>query len=197
MKDAETARAAGLPTGRWGVGLDLAGLVVLAMVSCGLGSFFNLLHHDPLPWVYKSRVQTLDLEVARLGEPSPSPGAEMKPVELPHEIRLDGFQSFVSEHRGTVLDARPVVFYRAGHVPGALSLPRETFAESYQALRATLETLKEQPVAIYCSGPDCPDSQLVGDALAKLGYRHLLIYTSGWEEWSQTGLPQEGASPPP
>ncbi len=197
MKEAETARVNGLPTVGKGVGRDLAGLVVLAVVSLGLGSLFNLFRHDPLPWVYRSRAQTLDRAVAQFGEPSPASGAEVAPIELPHEIRLDEFQSFVSERKGIVLDARPVAFYREAHVPGALSLPRETFAESYRALRATLEASKERPVTVYCSGPDCPDSQLVSDALAKLGYRRLLIYTSGWEEWSQTGLPQEGVSAPP
>lgn len=186
-------RSGALPS----LGTDIAGMLILGSVSLLLAGLLNSVRHPPLPWIYESRAQTIDQAVTQLQGHSSPPAATVAPDELPHEIRLDEFQNFVSNHEGLILDARPAVFYREAHVPGALSLPRETFAETYQALRATLEASKDRPMVIYCSGPDCPDSQLVGDALTKLGYRRLLIYTSGWEEWSQTGLPQEGTSPTP
>ncbi len=180
-------------TGGWTTGTDTAGMLVLTIVSFGVGCVVNLLRAQPLPWVYENRAQALDRAVARLEDNR----SAYAPDEVPQEIRLDAFQSFVTERKGLVLDARPAVFYHEAHVPGALSLPRETFVESYDALRAMLEASRRGPTAIYCSGADCPDSQLLSDALTKLGYRRLLIYTSGWEEWSQTGLPQEGASATP
>ena len=177
--------------------VDCAGFLVLAAFSLLVGCLVNRLRANPLPWVYESRAQMMDRAVVRLEEHSEPPSTPAAEDELPHEIRLDDFQSFVLARQGLVLDARPAVFYREAHVPGAVSLPRETFAETYPLLRATLEPSKDRPIAIYCSGADCPDSQLLSDALTKLGFRHLLIYTSGWEEWSHTGLPQEGTSAPP
>ena len=100
-------------------------------------------------------------------------------------------------HKGLVLDARPNVFYAAAHVPGALSLPREAFALEYPRLREKLEVHKSDPVAVYCSGADCTDSQLLADALAKSGYQQLLLYACGREEGSKWGLPQEGSEAPP
>ena len=168
---------------------DLAALLVLAVVALLAGALVNAFHVEPLPWRYRSRAQTIGDAVVYLREPLGSPVASKEPAESPHEIRLEEFQPFVTERKGLILDARPAVFYRDAHIPGALSLPRETFAEDYPRLRGQLEGYKDRPIAVYCSGPDCPDSQLVADALTKLGYRRLVIYTSGWEEWSQTGLP--------
>lgn len=177
-----------------GIVVDLGAMSLLAVVSLLAGCVINILRAHPLPWFYQDRAQTLAAAVAQVTTASPPVVAD-DPVELPHEIRLEEFQTFVAEHKGLVLDARPAAFYRAAHVPGAISLPREVFADQYPRVLATLESFKARPIAIYCSGADCPDSQLLTDALTKLGYRHLLIYTSGWDEWSQTGLPQEGASP--
>lgn len=168
-------------------------LLILTVVSLAAGCLVNMLRTDPLPWVYASRARAMAATVASLST-GPSAPVELKP---PQEIELEAFQAFVAEHKGLVLDARPKVFYDLGHVPGAVSLPREAFAQEYPAMRGKLDAHKDLPVAVYCSGADCPDSELLADALTKLGYHHLLIYTSGWEEWSQTGLPQEGSAAQP
>ncbi len=179
------------------VGFDLLAALILTVVSLVVGCLVNVLRTQPLPWVYQSRAQAIESDVKRITDAEPPPVVTTDPGEPTHEVRLDEFQSFVAERKGVVLDARAASFYREAHIPGALNLPRESFADDYPALRPTLERSKDKPIAIYCSGADCPDSQLLSEALAKLGYRRLLIYTSGWEEWSQTGLPQEGNSPQP
>ena len=180
---------------RRGFVFDLSALLLLTAVSLFAGCLMNLLRANPLPWAYQTRAQTMAVALAQVTTVNTAPVATDDSGELPHEIRLEEFQSFVMEHKGLVLDARPAVFYRESHVPGAISLPRESFAEEYPRIRATLESSKLKPIAVYCSGADCPDSELLTEALTKLGYRRLLIYTSGWDEWSQTGLPQEGKTP--
>src|SRR5919206_4206505 len=48
-----------------------------------------------------------------------------------------------------VLDVRPEEEYRAGHIPGALSVPVDT-------LEAALQTLpKDREIVAYCRGPYC------------------------------------------
>lgn len=172
---------------------DCTVLLVLVLVSLLAGFSVNAFRQNPLPWVYVSRAEKMDAAVASLSASQ----AKDHSAEPPHEIRLDDFQVFVTEGKGLVLDTRAKSFFDLAHVPGAVNLPRETFAEQYPRLREKMAAFQDRPVAIYCSGADCPDAQLLADALAKLGYRHLLIYTSGWEEWSQTGLPQEGSAAQP
>lgn len=168
-------------------------LFVLVLGSLVAGYAVNAFRAEPVPWIYASRAKTMDTAVASLS--ADVAGQDAAPTA--QEIRLEDFQAFVMNHQGLVLDARPRVFYDLAHVPGAVSLPREAFAEEYAHAREKFEANKDRPVAVYCSGADCTDSQLVVDALTKLGFRHLLIYTSGWEEWSQTGLPQEGSATQP
>ena len=97
----------------------------------------------------------------------------------------------VLAHKGVAVDARPEVFYRTGHVPGALNLPREDFEHGYAMVRASLEANRAQPIVVYCAEADCKDSELVANALSRLGFRHLRVYQGGWEEWLRAGLPTE------
>ena len=172
---------------------DGGALLALVLLSFAVGCLVNAFRTRPVPWRYASRAKTLEAAVADL-----SAGAAGQDAPVPvREIRLEEFQPFVMGHQGLVLDARPKAFYDLSHVPGAVNLPRATFADEYPRLRQKIEGYKTKPVAVYCSGADCTDSQLVADALAKLGFQHLMIYTSGWNEWSQTGLPQEGTAAQP
>ena len=95
-----------------------------------------------------------------------------------------------------IVDARPRAFYQQGHVPGAVSLPRETFAADYPPLQTRLEANGFSEVIVYCSETDCPDAGMVASALTRLGYKHLRVYQAGWEEWSRLGLPQEPPANP-
>src|SRR5690606_30147899 len=89
---------------------------------------------------------------------------------------------------GIVLDARPEVFHRIGHIPGALSLPREDFENAYASLKEVLEVDKEQIIVVYCSSMSCQDSELVRRALTALGYSRVAILTGGWAAWrAETG----------
>jgi len=63
-----------------------------------------------------------------------------------------------------VLDVRPVEEYRAGHIPGALSVP-------VGDLRARLDDLpKDRDVVAYCRGPYCVMSVEAVELLRKKGF---------------------------
>lgn len=65
----------------------------------------------------------------------------------------------------TVLDVRPVEEYRAGHIPGALSIP-------VGELKARLKELpKQREVVAYCRGPYCVMAIEAVELLRKKGYR--------------------------
>jgi rhodanese-related sulfurtransferase len=106
-------------------------------------------------------------------------------------IDLDEFQQSVEKSGVMIIDARPEIFHRLGHVPHALPLPRDDFATYYQRHRDALEASKERPIIIYCSGSACEDGLLVATALQDLGFRNLAIFSGGWSEWSHHRLPEE------
>ena len=170
--------------------VDAARIAALAVAALGIGWTVNALRRQPLAWTYRSPAQRLRADVSHLQPPAP------EDAPSPATMTLDAFQAFVAARRGLVIDARPAAFYRHGHVPGALNLPRETFAAEYAGQKTALEPRRTDGTAVYCSEEDCPDAELVAQALGRLGFRPLWVYRAGWEEWAQTGLPQEGAPPP-
>lgn len=80
----------------------------------------------------------------------------------------------------TILDVRPVEEYRAGHIPGALSVPLAD-------LRARLEKLpRRREVVAYCRGPYCVMALEAVEMLRGMGFMaHRL--EQGVLEWRARG----------
>ena len=84
-----------------------------------------------------------------------------------------------------ILDVRPEEEYRAGHIPGALSVPVE-------ALEAALKTLpRDREVVAYCRGPYCVFSDEAVAFLRARGYRARRL-RQGLPDWRAAGMPVEG-----
>lgn len=175
------------------LGADLLRLGVLATVCTCAALVCNQLREESLPLVYASKQARIEQAVDRTtaAEPAPDAAQPSTPGEAPRVIDLAEFRNLVQSKHGVVLDARPEIFHRLGHVPGALSLSREEFEQDYATERSFLEARREEPLAVYCSSASCEDSQMVADALAKLGYQHVLVFKGGWDAWTQAGLAEE------
>ena len=90
----------------------------------------------------------------------------------------------LSDGSVVVLDVRPEEEYRAGHIPGALSVPVD-------ALEAALQTLpKDREIVAYCRGPYCVFSDEAVKLLEARGYRARRLM-EGFPEWRAAGLPVE------
>ncbi len=95
--------------------------------------------------------------------------------------------------RGLLLfDLREPRDFAIGHLPGALSLPFLHFSDDFGkavaagwpgADRATM------PLVLYCYGIDCVRSRKAGAQAASLGFRDVLWFRGGVEEWRQAGYP--------
>ena len=88
----------------------------------------------------------------------------------------------------TVLDVRPPEEYRAGHIPGALSIP-------IGELKARLKELpKDREVVAYCRGPYCVMAIDAVALLRKQGLRaHRLVH--GVVAWRERGGRVESGEP--
>src|ERR687894_1082860 len=81
-----------------------------------------------------------------------------------------------------VLDVRPELEYRAGHIPGASSVPVD-------ALEAALQTLpKDREIVAYCRGPYCVFSDEAVQFLNVRGYRARRL-VEGFPDWRGGGPP--------
>jgi rhodanese-related sulfurtransferase len=83
-----------------------------------------------------------------------------------------------------VLDVRPEEEYRAGHIPGALSMPVD-------ALEAALQTLpRDREIVAYCRGPYCVFSDKAVALLGSRGFRARRL-RQGLPDWRAAGFPVE------
>ena len=88
----------------------------------------------------------------------------------------------------TVLDVRPLEEYRAGHVPGALSIP-------VGELKARLKELpKDREVVAYCRGPYCVMAVEAVTLLREQGFKAQRL-EQGVVDWRAHGwrVESEGA----
>jgi len=100
--------------------------------------------------------------------------AALEPVESEELLRR------VRSGAVTVLDVRPEAEYRAGHVPGALSVPLAT-------LEARLATLpKRREIVAYCRGPYCVMAVEAVELLRKRGFRAQRM-DAGVADWRASG----------
>jgi rhodanese-related sulfurtransferase len=83
-----------------------------------------------------------------------------------------------------VLDVRPEPEYRAGHIPGAQSVPLAALASLASSLP------RRRPIVAYCRGPYCVYAD---DAVRLLQGRGLNArrLDVGFPEWRRAGLPVE------
>lgn len=82
----------------------------------------------------------------------------------------------------TVIDVRPSAEYRAGHIPGAVSVP-------LPELRRRLRSLpREREVVAYCRGPFCVYADEAVRLLRRRGFAARRL-EDGFPEWRRAGLP--------
>jgi rhodanese-related sulfurtransferase len=87
-----------------------------------------------------------------------------------------------------LIDVRPEAEYRAGHIPGALSVPVEKLSNMLRTLP------HDQEIVAYCRGPFCLFSHEAVLKLKKKGFeaRRLKL---GLADWRFAGLPVEIGQP--
>ena len=51
--------------------------------------------------------------------------------------------------------------------------------------------MPDQDIVIYCTGPECDDSELLARELYAIGFTNIMVYKGGYEEWIDTGLAVE------
>lgn len=171
---------------------DLLFLWVAATTALCLGLVLNQFRDEPITLVYQGKQQRLQNAVERLTSASGSAEPVTALVaDFPEFFTLAEFSKFAEGGEGLILDARPEIFHRLGHVPGAISLPRDDFENAYKGLREMLEADKARAIVLYCSGASCEDSELVKRSLLALGFTRLAIFKGGWSEWTAAGRPEE------
>jgi rhodanese-related sulfurtransferase/DNA-binding transcriptional ArsR family regulator len=98
------------------------------------------------------------------------------PVDLPELLERVRCEDVI------VLDTRPAHEYRAGHIPGALSVPVDELQQRLRRLP------KSREYVAYCRGPYCVYADRAVEILQASGRRARRL-AEGFPEWKVAGFP--------
>jgi rhodanese-related sulfurtransferase len=94
-----------------------------------------------------------------------------------------------------VIDVREPTEWSAGHIPGAINVPRgmlELRADPESpAADPALSANRDARVIVYCLKAPGARSLLAAQTLAAMGYSNVAAMRGGFEEWRAEGLPAE------
>jgi rhodanese-related sulfurtransferase len=124
------------------------------------------------------------LAAARLAEVNQAARAYFDDRGAMEEVKGDELMRRVKSGEVTVLDVRPLEEYRAGHLPGALSIP-------VGELKARLKELPaHREIVAYCRGPYCVMAVEAVELLRKKGFTAHRM-EQGVVDWRARGWPVE------
>ena len=101
-------------------------------------------------------------------------------------IDLEGLRERLQVERVILLDVRPTHEYRAGHLPGAISMPADELPDRLHELPKT------SSIVAYCRGPYCVFADDAVKLLREHGYQATRMI-DGVPDWKAAGLPVESA----
>ncbi len=101
-------------------------------------------------------------------------------------LTVEETRAAVAARSRLILDARPAAEWRAGRIPGAVSLPADDFEREWPALLPLMPE-PETPLLVYCREADCDEALTVVRALRARGYRNIAALPDGFHAWRAGG----------
>ena len=104
-------------------------------------------------------------------------------------IETENLFTLMQDDKVLLLDCRPKLFHRLGHIGDALSFAPKNFDAQYTLYKSQLDAAQNSSkiIVLYCLNVKCPDAYKVAKKLSALGY-DVSIYKDGWEAWKRSGL---------
>jgi rhodanese-related sulfurtransferase/DNA-binding MarR family transcriptional regulator len=146
----------------------------------GLYAFYRLADES----VFRLWQAVRALGDARLLEVQEVVRAYLKDRETMEAVTADELVRRLEDGDVTVLDVRPTREYRAGHIPGAVSIP---VGELKKRLK---ELPRRREIVAYCRGPYCVQSDTAVALLSANGFKARRMAV-GLPDWRASGLPVE------
>ena len=133
---------------------------------------------------------------AKKEAPATAEKKRLRPSERGDVRSISLSNAFELQQSGDVIfyDARPSVLYKAGHIAGAISMPKSICEEVIKVREPELKAAKaaNKPIIVYCSGVLCADARTVARHLSNSGYSASIL-EGGWDQWNTAGLPTESS----
>jgi rhodanese-related sulfurtransferase len=88
-----------------------------------------------------------------------------------------------------LVDALSPMSFAFSHLPGAINLTPGWVDDRARRRIPDFDT----EIVVYCESSDCDSSIRVANRLIDLGYRNIRRYAEGKRDWTEAGLPLDGA----
>lgn len=102
-------------------------------------------------------------------------------------IGLGEAEDLFAKREALFIDSRSREIFRSGHVLGAMNIPLE---ENKNGLRIPLSASYHKTLVVYCEGGECEASVGLAKILHDNGFRDIRVFSGGWREWMNAGLPR-------
>src|SRR6202165_2273917 len=144
----------------------------------------NVVYRLAAPEVFNMWRTLRDLGTARLAEVDRLVETYIADRASLDAVDIDKLRVLLAEGGVTLLDVRPALEYRQGHIPGARSVPVDELE------RRLAELPLGRDVGAYCRGPYCVYSDEAAELLQRHGFSVRRL-DEGFPEWRAAGLPVE------
>lgn len=102
-------------------------------------------------------------------------------------LKMDELLTRMKSKNVVVLDVRPAIEFKNGHISGAINIPVEELATKLKKLP------KNKEYVAYCRGPFCVFADDAVNILTKKGFKAKRL-VEGFPDWKMQGLPIETIS---
>lgn len=142
----------------------------------------NVVYRLAAPEVFDLWRTVRDLGTARLAEVDRLVETFLTDRTSLAAVDLAELKRLVADGSVTLLDVRPALEYRQGHIPDARSMPVEELEHRLEELP------RDREVVAYCRGPYCVFSDEAAQFLQTHGFR-VRRFEAGFPDWRAAGLP--------
>ena len=111
--------------------------------------------------------------------------ARQRIAETSPEAVRDRLADAAGDGGFTLIDVREPEEYAAGHLPGAVPMPRGVLERDVE----TAVPDPDAPLVLYCGGGY--RSALAAASLGDMGYTDVTSMGGGWRAWTEAGFPTE------
>lgn len=108
-------------------------------------------------------------------------GAHFKPTLA--QVTTDEVTDMIAQSDVLFIDARYPGDYKAGHLPGAVSLPVYSGLVERRDMLAAVDSKRR--VVVYCQSESCHWGDIIAGDLMFRGYKNVAVYRGGYREWRE------------
>ena len=93
-----------------------------------------------------------------------------------------------AQEKFKLVDVLSTESYEKEHIKGAISLPVDQIEKKAKAVLG-----KNEKIVVYCGSFECQASTNAAEKLVSIGYKNVLDYKGGLEDYKEANLPLEGS----